>query len=108
MVFLIAYAHKLNKDSHKRDEVLKLALKEKEVEVYKVVSDFEAGRKYVIIHGKVAQFTEAYNSLREQYMAIEWLSDKYRNYINLKYKSVMLLFLIVGVAVYSFLNILSD
>ena len=50
--------------------MLKLALKEKKVEVYKVVSDFEAGRKYVIIHGKVAQFTEAYNSLREQYMAI--------------------------------------
>lgn len=62
----------------------------------------------MVIHGRVAQFTEAYNNLREQYMAIEWLSDKYRNYINLKYKSVMLLFLIVGVAVYSFVNILSD
>lgn len=41
-------------------------------------------------------------------MAIEWLSDKYRNYINLKYKSVMLLFLIAGVTVYSFVNILSN
>lgn len=40
MVLLVAYAHRLNNASHKKDEGLKLALKEKEVEVYKIVSDF--------------------------------------------------------------------
>lgn len=33
------------------------------------------------------------------------MSDKYRNYINLKYKSVMILFLIVAVGLYSFVNV---
>ncbi len=40
-------------------------------------------------------------------MQIDWLSDKFRNYINFKYKSVMILFLIVGVALYSFFNIIN-
>jgi hypothetical protein len=41
-------------------------------------------------------------------MEIEWMSDKYRGYINLKYKSVMILFLVIGIAVYSFVNIISE
>lgn len=40
-------------------------------------------------------------------MQIDWLSDKFRNYINFKYKSVMILFLIVGVTLYSFFNIIN-
>jgi hypothetical protein len=64
MVLLVAYANNLNKISHKKDEALKLALKDKEVEVYKMVSDFEAGRKYVILHGKFEAFSNAYSRLR--------------------------------------------
>jgi hypothetical protein len=38
-------------------------------------------------------------------MELGWLSERYRAYINLKYKAVMILFLLVAVAVYSFVNV---
>lgn len=63
LVFLVAYANQLNKTSHKKDEYLKVALKEKEVEVYKMVSEIEAGKKYLVIHNKVSQFSEEYAKL---------------------------------------------
>jgi len=40
-------------------------------------------------------------------MEIDWMSIKYRNYINLKYKIATMIFLVVGVTVYSFVNIFS-
>ena len=41
-------------------------------------------------------------------MEIEWMSEKYRSYINLKYKVVMILFLVTAVAIYSFVNVVSQ
>jgi uncharacterized protein YpmB len=38
VVLLIAYAHSLNQVSHRKDEALKLALKQKEVQLYNAVS----------------------------------------------------------------------
>jgi hypothetical protein len=63
LVLLVVYANQLNKTSHKKDESLKVALKEKEVEVYKIVSEIEAGKKYLVIHNKVEQFSQEYAKL---------------------------------------------
>lgn len=39
MVFLVLYANRLNTISHKKDEFLKIAMKEKDVDVYRVISE---------------------------------------------------------------------
>ncbi len=39
MVFLVIYANKLNKISHKKDEYLKIVMKEKDVDVYRTISE---------------------------------------------------------------------
>jgi hypothetical protein len=38
LIFIMVYANRLNQALHKKDENLKMALKEKEVQVYKLVS----------------------------------------------------------------------
>lgn len=40
--------------------------------------------------------------------SIEWLNEKFKNFINLKYKTVMILFLIVAVAIYSLMNVVGE
>jgi hypothetical protein len=47
---------------------MKMALKEKDVKVYRMVSDIEGGRKYLIIHNKFAKFSQMYSTLREEMM----------------------------------------
>jgi hypothetical protein len=42
-----------------------MAIKEKEVEVYKIISDIEGGRKYLIIHNKFEHFSRVYAKLRD-------------------------------------------
>lgn len=63
--FLIAYAHSLNKVSHRKDEALKAAQKQKDVQVYNSVSLLESARKYIIIHNKLPHFSSYYEKLRE-------------------------------------------
>lgn len=41
-------------------------------------------------------------------MEVEWLSERYRGYINMKYKGVMSLFMLVSVAAYSYINVFTD
>lgn len=65
MVLLIYYCNYLNEQSHKKDEHIKMAIKEKEVEVYKIISDIEGGRKYLIIHNKFEHFSRIYAKLRD-------------------------------------------
>jgi uncharacterized protein YpmB len=50
---LIAYAHSLNKVSHRKDEALKAAQKQKEVQVYNAVSLLESARKYLLIYSRL-------------------------------------------------------
>ena len=38
IVFLVIYANQLNRASHKKDEYLQIAMKEKDVDVYRVTS----------------------------------------------------------------------
>ncbi len=105
---LIAYSHSLNKVSHKKDEALKAALKQKEVQVYNAVSLIESSRKYLLLHHRLPEFTANYERLREEQMELDWLSERYRGYINLKYKSVMSLFMLVSVAAYSYINVFGE
>lgn len=61
---LLAYSHSLNQVSHRKDETLKLALKQKEVQLYNAVSLLESSRKYLLLHSRLPQFTNAYVQLR--------------------------------------------
>lgn len=54
MAFLVVYANHLNKISHKKDEFLKIAMKAKDVDVYRIISEIEDGKKYLVIHRKVS------------------------------------------------------
>jgi ABC-type multidrug transport system fused ATPase/permease subunit len=53
-------------------------------------------------------FSGNYERLREQQMELDWLSERYRGYINMKYKGVMSLFMLVSVAAYSYINVFTE
>jgi hypothetical protein len=47
---------------------MKMAIKEKDVKLYHIVSDIEGGRKYLIIHNRFDRFSKLYYNLREEAM----------------------------------------
>jgi ABC-type siderophore export system fused ATPase/permease subunit len=57
IVFLVIYANNLNRSSHRKDEYLQIAMKEKDVDVYRVLSEIENGKKYILIHHKLSSYT---------------------------------------------------
>lgn len=61
MFFLVMYANHLNKVSHKKDEFLKIATKEKDVDIYRIISEMEDGKKYLIIHNKVEEYSQIFS-----------------------------------------------
>lgn len=105
IILLVIYANNLNKSSHKKDEYLHIAMKEKEVDIYRVLSEIENGKKYIVIHHKLGSYSKQLLKYQEEYNSIDWLSIKFKNYVNLKYKIIMVLFLIVAVVIYSFIHV---
>jgi ABC-type multidrug transport system fused ATPase/permease subunit len=108
MAFLVLYANHLNKVSHKKDEFLKIAMKEKDVDVYRVMSEMEEGKKYLLIHNRLETFIKSLVRHQEELYSIDWLNEKLKKYINFKYKVVMIGFLVVAVTLYSFMNVFTE
>lgn len=62
----------------------------------------------MVIHNKVEEYSQIFSKYHEELYSIDWLNEKFKGYINLKYKTVMILFLIVAVVLYSFMNVFNS
>ena len=58
-----------------------------------------------MIHHKLKSYSKQLLKYQEEFNSVDWLSIKFKNYINLKYKIMMMLFLIVAVVFYSLFHI---
>jgi len=49
-------------------------MKEKDVDIYHIMSEIEEGKKYVLIHRKLDSFMTAFAQQQEELYALDWLN----------------------------------